>query len=200
MSINDVYRSVATFTGRDAQVLQWVWHYVQTLTGLPSDSLLNTAIATNLTTAWLTVDQHVDDQVVGNNLELLKWDSVLNQFNGVASNDISALVGTSAVEAMPMNVAPYVTFFTALPRSRGKKFFFGVDEATVANGLLSAAFLTSIALFAAQFDATILEGAITFNPGNFNVPTEVFRQWTQATTGLGIFSGSQYRRLPGRGA
>lgn len=200
MAINDVYRSVATFTLIDAQVAQWVWHYIQTGVGAPNHATLNNQIETNLTAAFADIDNHIDNSVIGNTLELLLWDSVLNQFDGVASNDISAIVGLSGTDSLPQNVAPFVGFHTALPRSRGKKFIFGWAEAAQSDGQVSALPLADLATFAAAFDNTVTAVGITFNPGNFNLPTEVFRQWTQLTVSVGLFTGSQYRRLPGRGS
>lgn len=200
MAINDVYRAVATFTLIDAQIAQWVWHYVQTLSGTPDHALLVAAVKTAFTAAFTDIDDHIDNGVIGNTLEMLLWDSVLNQFDGVASIDISAAVGLNVGDSLPQNVAPFVGFHTALPRSRGKKFIFGWAEGAQSDGQISALPLADLATFAAAFDNTVTAGGITFNPGNFNLPTEVFRQWTQTTISVGLFSGSQYRRLPGRGA
>ncbi len=200
MATNDIYRCVATWTGSLGQVFQWVWHYHQITAGTPDDSLLAAAIAANLALAWADIDNEVVDTVLGDQLEILLWDGVLNEFNGVGTADISALDGLSIADEFPSNVAPYVTFHTSKPKSRGKKFLFGIDEGAVDDGAPIAGMVVIMATFAAKFDAPITEGVIAFRPGNFNVLTETFLEWDQTTIGIGAFTGSQYRRLPGRGA
>ncbi len=200
MAINDVFRSVATFLGPELQTVQWVWHYRQATGGVSDHAALNVQIEITLAAAFDDVKAHIIDNMVGNTLELLLFDPVLNEFNGVDSMSISSIVGTSIDDGYPMNVSPFVTFHTALPKSRGKKFLFGFDEDSAKDGALTVAALADLATFAARFDFRPIEGVNTYNPGNFDPITEVFRDWTGLTVGVGLFTGSQYRRLPGRGA
>ena len=199
MALNDVLRVTATFTGVQTQVYQWVWHYLLLTSASIGYTALADAIEVMLTAAWADISDDIDNGVSGSTLAVAKWNSSAMQFDTRKTNDISALAGASVAEGFPSNVAPYVTFFTALARSRGKKFIFGPSEAIANNGLIIAAFLADLATFAAEFDNDIVGGSNTIGPGNFNPTTELFTLWGQTDVGVGLFTGSQYRRLPGRG-
>jgi hypothetical protein len=158
------------------------------------------AVVAMLGSAFDEIDLMVENGYVGNTLEVLLHDSGADEFNGVAIKDISAIVGGADADAFPANVAPYVTFFTDIPKSRGKKFIFGWIETQLADGVVSAAGLAALALFGAIFNNTVTDGSSTLAPGNFNAELVRFLTWSASEIGIGAFSGSQYRRLPGRGA
>jgi hypothetical protein len=200
MAIGDVARVVATFTGTDTQLVQWVWHYVVTAGGTQVWDAIADAIVAQLATAFDEIDLMVENGYTGNTLEVLLYDSGANEFNGVALKDISTIDGGADADALPANVAPYVTFFTDIPKSRGKKFIFGWIETQIADGVVSAAGLAALALFAAHFNNVVTDGSSSLAPGNFNAELQRFLTWSASEIGVGVFSGSQYRRLPGRGA
>ena len=199
MAVNDIFKATASFTGPQGQTFQWVWHYIQTAGASILSQVLIDAIEAMLADAWAEIEDSVTTLVVGDTLDLAVYDSGAGEFNTIKTNDISALAGTGAADSSPANCAPFVTFFTSVGRSRGKKFLFGILEAALTNGQISAGLLVAAALFGAFFNNSVTQGSNTFAPGNFNLPTETFRQWNPTELGVGIFSGSQYRRLPGRG-
>jgi len=199
MAIGDILRVTATFTGPQAQILQWVWHYILTDDSSYDGTGAAAGIIEMLDAAWAEIDQLVDASTAGDTLDIALWDSTANEFNGIGTGDISHLVGTAVNQGSPGNVAPYVTFPTALPKSRGKKFLFTTDKEAGSDGALSGTTIAAMASFAAIFNNQVELGLAVARPGNFNLPTEVFRQWLTTSVGVGAFSGSQYRRLPGRG-
>jgi hypothetical protein len=199
MAVNDVWKATASFTGPQGQTYQWVWHYIQTAGGAVLTTALIDAIEAMLVDAWGEIEDFVSTLVVGDTLDLAKYDPGSGEFDTVRTNDISALAGAGAADSAPSNVAPFVTFFTAVGRSRGKKFLFGILESALTNGQISVGLLAAMALFGAFFNNDVAQGANDFSPGNFNLAEELFRTWLSTELGVGIFSGSQYRRLPGRG-
>lgn len=199
MALNDVFRLTASFSGPQGQLWQWVWHMRQDTAQTLSPTQLIDEVESNLALAWADIASHVTSTVLGDTLQLAAWDDIAKQFDTIRTNDISSLQGSALTEYFPGNVAPYCTFPTNLGRSIGKKFLFGIVEAAVTNGALGAGLLADIALFAAQFNNVLTAGLNDFSPGNFNLASEIFRQWSETEVGVGIFTGSQYRRLPGRG-
>lgn len=200
MAIDDIYRVTANFTGYNAQLINWVWHYKQVDVGSPPVNTILSNIVTALTTNWDDIKSFLVPEVDGDTCDLALWDAALNRFDTIATQDISALTGTAAADGLPLNSSPYVTFFTDIGRSRGKKKIFGVAETAVTRGALDVGILAALALFAAGFDDDVSAAGVIYRPGNFNRVTETFIEWDQATVGVGAFAGSQYSRLPGRGA
>lgn len=200
MAVNDVYRVTANFQGWDGQLLQWVWHYIQTEAGTAATTAILNTIRTVLEAVWADLDAWINSQVIGQTLDLATFDPMLGQWNTVDNVTIAHLVGGTLNPGASFNVAPYVTFFTDLARSRGKKFIFGVTENGLTSGAVEALLLADLATAAAAWVQDIIPNQITMAPGNFNTTTQAFHQWDKATVGVGSYTGSQYRRLPGRGA
>lgn len=199
MAIGDITRMTATFQGLNGQIYQWVWHYSQATGGAISFSALATAAKAQLAASWAEIEDFISTGVVGDTLLVAYLNPITLEFDGRATIDISEIAGVGAADGFPSNVSPYVTFFTAVARSIGKKFLFGVLESAVANGALLPGLVAAMALFLATFDNTVTEGSNTWKPGNYRFSDNSFRGWTQTSGGVGAFSGSQYRRLPGRG-
>lgn len=199
MSINDVFRATATFTVPNATIAQWVWYYLQATTGVLDKVLLANIIEAGLDVAFNGIKADIGVNVAGATLELAQKLVGETQFNTIQTNDITSIVGTNGGDVLPQNAAPYVTFFTDIAKSRGKKFIFGTVEGMQADTSITAAFLAKMAQFGADFDVQHVVTGITYVPGNYNRPTDTFRAWDGVNIGVGIFCGSQYKRLPGRG-
>jgi hypothetical protein len=200
MAQGDIFRVTANFSGPQGQLRQWVWHYIQESAGSPSLADVIDAVITILAAVWALIDAYIDTDSVGETLELALWDAGLQQFDTVIVDDIDTLVGDGDDLGSPGNVAPYITFFTSLARSRGKKFLFDIGRVNQVDGLLDGAMLANMILAGDQWNNAFNIDGVVFRPGNFNRPTEDFRSWQTNAVGVGAFTGSQYRRLPGRGA
>lgn len=199
MAINDVWKATATFIMPESTVALWVWHYLQTDVGDPALQTLADTIRSQVGQAVNEIEDYVIDTVVGDTLELALYDTVLKQFNTVAVSDLSGADGANATDEMlPHQDAGVVKFFTSVARSIGKKFIFGLVETAQNESIWIGAVVTAMAAFAAAFDAPLSPGAIDFLPGNFNIVTEVFRQWN-GTVEANAITGSQRRRRPGIG-
>ncbi len=199
MALDQVFRLTAQFTMPESTIQQWVWHIIQTTVGDVALTNLIDAAEVVLADAWAEIEDQHTDGMVGDTLELAVYDDVLNEFNTVRSNDISALVGTDAVtDMLPHQDAGLVLFFTSVGRSLGKKFISGMVETTQADSIVAAAAIVKLILFAAEFKTIITAAGNDYAPGNFNLVSEVFRQWG-STVSVGALISSQDKRKPGIG-
>lgn len=198
MALNDIFRVTAQFLMPESTIAQWVWHLQQTTAGGSLNQQLLDAIEANLATAFLNIDQHIDPGVIGDTLELALYNAVSGEFDTILSNAIGTIAGNGTAEMLPHQEAAVVKFFTSVGRSLGKKFIFGLDESTQDNSILLASVVSDLALFAADFDDTIVAGGNNYSAGNFNLLSEVFRPWTQ-TVQANVTLGTQDRRRPGIG-
>lgn len=199
MAQDDIFKATATFTMPGSTVAQWVWHYEQQDSGEVDPQDLADNVRSQVGQAMNEIEDYVIDTVVGDTLQIALWDTVLKQFDTLATSDLSGADGANAVDEMlPHQDAGVAKFFTAVGRSIGKKFIFGLVETAQSESVLIGAVVTAIAAFAAIFIAARSVDAINFFPGNFNITTEVFRVWT-GTVEANALGGSQIRRRPGIG-
>ncbi len=199
MSANDVYKATATFTMPESTVALWVWHYIQETGSDITIQDLADAVRSNVGQAMNEIEDYVLSTVVGDTLEIAKWDTTLKQFDTVATSDLSGADGANTTDEMlPHQDAGVVKFFTEAARSIGKKFIFGLVETAQNESIWLGAVVTAMAAFAAVFNDPIIAGGEAFLPGNFNLPLELFREWT-STVEANAITGSQRRRRPGIG-
>jgi len=198
MALNDIVRVTAQFSDEDSNVFQWVWHYLQIAGGVVDWEDVLDAILVLLATAWDDIDQMVSSSIGGDTLELALWDGTNQQFDTVANVVATSLVGSAADERANYQDAPVVKFFTEVGRSIGKKFLFGVTDASITSQVVTAAQVTNMAFFASDLNDNVTDGGATFSPGNFNVPTETFREWTGVVEANALV-GTQDRRRVGIG-
>lgn len=199
MAIDDVFKATATFTMPAGTIAQWVWHYIQVDVGDVTFQTLADDIRSNVGQAMNEIEDHVIDTVVGDTLELALYDFTLHQFDTVATSDLSGADGANATsEMLPHQDAGVAKFFTALGRSIGKKFIFGLVETAQNESTLLGAVVTAIAAFATVFISDRQASGLTFEAGNFNLLLEIFRPYT-GTVEANALGGSQIRRRPGIG-
>lgn len=199
MGNNDIYKATATFTMPGSTIAQWVWHYMQDGVGDPDAQDLADAIRSQVGQAMNEIEDHVIDTVVGDTLQIALWDTTLKQFDTLATSDLSGADGANATsEMLPHQESGVVKFFTAVGRSIGKKFVMGLVETTQSESVLIGAVVTALAAFAALFDHQHNLSGLLFNPGNFNLATELFREWTGVVEANAVL-GPQIRRRPGIG-
>lgn len=199
MAEGDIFKATATFVMPESTVAQWVWHYIQTNAGDEDPQDIADAIRSNVGQAMNEIEDWVIDTVVGDTLVLAVWDTVLKQFDTVASSDLSGADGGNAVDEMlPHMDSGLVKFFTTVGRSIGKKFIFGLVETAQSESIFIGAVVTAFAAFAAFFRLTQTINGTAFAPGNFNLPLELFREWT-GTIEANANAAPQIRRRPGIG-
>lgn len=198
MAQDDIWRATAQFSMPQATIAQWVWHYQQVDAGDPSPAEIGAATESVLAAAWAELETNIVPGVVGDTLELALFDPVNAEFNTLRTELIDQLTGSATAEMLPHQDAPVVKFFTAVGRSVGKKFIFGFSEGAQFESIVVPGALQNMIDFALAFDNAILPGGIRFVPGNFNLATQTFRNWTQTVAANSII-GTQDRRRPGIG-
>lgn len=199
MAVNDILRATATFSGPNGNTRQWVWHYRQNAEGDPDLADVIAAILTLLQAIWAFIKTHTDNGVQGESLDLALYDQALDQWDTLQTTSLIGLTGDVAGNGMPGNVSPFITFFTPVGRSRGKKFLFDISTGDITDGALAATFIADMVDAGELWSDTVTVDTIPFKPGNFNQEQGIFRGWFNDQIAVGLFSGSQYRRLPGRG-
>lgn len=200
MAQDNIFRVTATFQSPWSDIAQWVWHYKQIDPGGTLTLQLINAILAILQAVWGHIDSQIDQDWSGQTLDLALWDDNLKQFDTIRSVGIASLVGGAAGDGEPGNVSPFITFFTNKARSKGKKKLFGLVDSLVTNGALDASLVASMLLAASDWASDVTYSSIVHRPGNFNRATETFTEWSDTDWSVGAFTGSQYSRLPGRGA
>lgn len=197
-TIGDKIRITAQWALAEGGVAQWVWHYQHTSGADQDNDDVLSSIEAQLRLAWDEIEAIVDNSTLGDTIELALFDAVLGQFDTVAELNMTNEDGTAVGEALPQGVAGIVKFFTAVGRSLGKKFVFGLFEGAQVDGLLTASAIIDLIAFALEFDDDVLSGAANLRPGNFNPVTGLFRAWSKAV-GVNDVVGYQRRRKPGVG-
>lgn len=200
MALNDTFRVTANFQSGAGDIRQWVWHYTQQDAGDVTLADLVAAIIVILQAIWALLGPSVDDETEGVTLDLAVRDPATGLFDTVANGDISTLVGSAANSSMAANVSPYCTMFTAKARSRGKKKMFDVDRSLVTDSIVAGALVANLLLAAAEWNNILTVDSIRFRPGNYNYLSDTFTIWNPTPVGAGLIAGSEYQRLPGRGA
>lgn len=199
MALNDILRATITFTMPETTIAQWVWHYIQVTAGDPDFDQLATSISSAIGQAWNEIEDLIIDTVIGDILEVALWDGLLNQFDTLGVGSATNLDGANAVDEMlPHMDAALVKFFTSVGRSIGKKFVPGLVETAQSESILTAGALVDMAAFAARFEDAVVSQGMTFNAGNFNAPTETFREYTHVVEANALLA-PQTRRRPGIG-
>jgi len=99
----------------------------------------------------------------------------------------------------PNQVAPFITFKTARPKSVGRKFMFPCPEASQNLGVMGAPMIAALVAF-----ATIIVNDLTLDVANVlhpGVPRTGFNDWLNFTVAVVTdLLGTQRRRRPGYGA
>lgn len=203
IDLNDVLRVVLTWDTAESTVAQLVWHYLVTAGNNDDPDDVLTAIDTNLDSAWANISSIVDSTMQGSLLELFQWDFTNNQWDGVANHIPGGVDGGAALEALPHGAAALCKFFTALNRRQSRKFIPSLGEGTQNDGLFTASALTSLALFALDFDDVISAPLTTLTYCTFNTdPTSALFETTSLSTQsvqAEAVVAYQRRRRPGTG-
>lgn len=200
MALDDIYRVTANYESGGGDLRQWVWHYTQQDAGVTDIADLIAAIIVILQAIWDFLKSDIDSGTSGVTLDLAVRDPITGLFDTIGSGDITTMVGTALANATAGNVSPYCTMYTAKARSRGKKFMFDVEGTSVTDSVVAGALIANLLLAAAEWNNIITVNGIRYRPCNYNALKDEVNLWNPTPVGAGLFSGSQYRRLPGRGA
>jgi hypothetical protein len=148
------------------------------VSGTPSDIGVANAIEN-----WLETDvleEWADLSTTGCQAEDVAID-VINPIGTVNRNIDTRTVtraGDGTGEAMPPQVAYYVRLNTNVPKVRGRKYFPGVNEELVQNGILSVGAQATLAVLTSLLlDSLDLGGTNTLAPGVLSTVAQEFVQF-----------------------
>lgn len=168
LAIGDVVEIVLTWDTPLVSVAQNVWH-MQMVSGAGGDTDdLLAPVLTQLQVAFAVLDDSISDEFAGVLLELRKWDFVNDRWDGVDTLAVTLMVGLSAVDYLPHQVAGLGRIVTAAARRQGRTFVPGFIDSAIANGVFTVAAEANLAGYLAIFDTDVsIAGALlswcTFN-------------------------------------
>lgn len=203
IDLNDILRIVLHFIMPDSVVAQLVWHYLVTNGTGGDPATILTAIEGGLNVAFNFIEEDMSNQVESTEIDLLKWDTVNNRFDGIVSSAAVGVTGTNLNEMLPHGDAALVKLFTEVGRRQGRKFIPGYTEEAQDEGSLLGVAVTRLISFAGAFNNDVVSGGITLSPGNFNVEPasplfETFAEWSN-TSSISTIVAYQRRRKAGVG-
>jgi len=197
----DILRTTCNFTLGGTDLYQNIYHHIRSGVAVFTDQAHVDALETWAEAAYGELVTYTSSTVVSGlaSVDQVEW--------GGAKWEVVANVGTfvlgftpiGSVEVMPNQIAPYVIFKTARPKTVGRKFLFPMVEEAFGLGLLVAGAVTDIANYA---DDVVND--ITLSPLNYlvpGVPRTAVNDWQEFTLALvGNVAGTQRRRRIGVGA
>lgn len=198
MSVNDRFRVTVDWDSPATDIAQSVWHYNQNAGAEDHLDEFATALEAMLALAWAEIEDSIDDSVGLIAYSIAKYDSSTQTFDTVYQDTLTGLYGVATGDMLPHQDNGLVKFFTDIGQSIGKKYIMGLVEGLVTNSVIGAATVTALALFAAEFDATLSGANGSWRPGNFAAATNIFRPWSGTVEANALIS-SQDRRRPGFG-
>lgn len=203
VDVGDVVRVVAQWAMPESTIAQMVYHYIGASGSSVADVTLANAIEGQLTTAWVNIEDVISDEVVGENLELFKWDFANHQWDGLTVTPMVGIDGANVTDLSAHGVAALVKIMTAKNRRQARKYVPGIIEATITDGVIAPATVTDLALFGAALDSDLTAGSLTLDFGVFSTdPLSPWYETFSAAIQTVQASGNpayQRRRRPGTG-
>lgn len=203
IDLNDILRVVAEWDTPEGTIAQLVWHYLVTAGNNDDPQDVLDDIITNLNSAWANIAAKVSNEFLGSTIELYQYDFGAHRFDGVATDTITAVDGTSVDDMVAHGAAALVKFFTVAARRQARKYVMGVGEGNTLDGLWVAGALSDLALFALDFDDPISAPLTTLTFGTFNVDAASPLYETFSVSNLAVQAEAviayQRRRRPGTG-
>lgn len=167
ISTGTILRVVATLLWTDGSVMQNVFNAVITGGGGPWDDndVVDDALDW-LELMYANMVARVSDDCDGSTVFVYEYDGVDDDWDEVGSANW-VFNPTGANEQLPRGNAALINARTVDPDVSGKKYVGGLTEEASSDGLIGAATLASLALFAADWGAEFVgaTSGATFTPG-----------------------------------
>lgn len=197
VSQGDVLRCAASFDDVRGSTVMNVYHYEYSGSG-DTDASVGAYLKAEMTSCYEDIEADLDEGFSSVEVEVWKWDPVLNQWDGIYSDTWTDIVGTQTGGALPSGVAALLLLYTGLPRRQGRKYIAGMNEADYDDNGWSAAAIVNLGLSSADMMSSRATDNGTLHPGVFNETTESFQQFTNSGA-IKSYAGYQRRRRPGVG-
>lgn len=200
VSNGDVIKLVVEGLLEDGTIAQNVFYLLAELAAPQADQSVLNALETWVESAYAEVLGAMVDDLTFNDIvadviewNVDKWETTYH----IGTEDVD-LTPTSTFDAFPNQVAPFATFNTIRPKSKGRKFLFAFADDTALGSYLTAGTVTAIVDFATEVLTTIVLGP--FNelvPGIVRTGVNQFLEFQSAVVTNVV--GTQRRRRPGVG-
>lgn len=155
INVDDVVQVIQTWDAPLASVAQNVWHLKQVSgAGADSDDIL-AAILTQQQIAFADIAISIYQGWEAVLLELRKWDFENHRFDGVGALAMTGVVGESAIDYEPHQVAAYGRIITEVARRQGGQYIPGLNQNAIASGIIISAVEADIATYLSIFDTDI---------------------------------------------
>jgi hypothetical protein len=164
--VGDVLKVVAILNWLDGEVVQNVFSAVIGGSGPYDDADIVDDAVDWADTMYDNLITDLNDDIDGSEVRVYVYDPVDDDFDEVGTGAWS-LNPTGTDAALPRGVASLINCKTLDPDVNGKKYIGGFGEDATGGGYLLTAFLTNVALFAADW-VTPFTGAVsgaTWTPG-----------------------------------
>lgn len=181
-------------------ICQNVWFFNTQFAGLQADQDVLDALETWVEAVYANVMADTDNAVTYNDIVVDvvdfisgKWEVIYH----VGTEDID-LTPTNAQDHLPNQVAPFCTFNTLRPKSKGRKFLYGYTEDVTSGSTIGSVPLGRLVDFAtdAMADA-VIDGSNYLVPGILRKGFDVYYEFASAS--VTNIVGTQRRRRPGVG-
>lgn len=177
VATGDVLRIVASLLWTDGNVNQNVFNALISGGGGPwDDSDVADDAEDWLDNMYANLTTYMSDEIDGNEVLVYKWDTVNQDWDEVFSQSWT-WDPSSITDQLPRGVAGLVRLWSVDPDVQGKKYMSGITEGNLQDGLFSAATITALLAFAADWYLPFVGTATgaTFTPGVWSVVGLVFR-------------------------
>lgn len=152
ITTGDILRVVAVMVWDDGEIMQNVYNAVVTGGGSPwSDSdIVDDALAW-VDAMYTELESDISDTVSGSEVRVYVYDSVDDDWDEVGSNAWVFVGLADQEDELPRAVAALVNAKSSDPDVNGKKYIGGYTEGGSEDGLVKAATLARLILFAAEW-------------------------------------------------
>lgn len=176
IDVGDVLRVVAVISWLDGDIMQNVFNTAILSGSGPFDPVdVVDDMVDWMDGLYAELASDVTGQVDGSEIRVYIYDDVDDDWDEVG---IAAFTWnpSSAVESLPRGVALLLNAKTTDPDVSGKKYFGGLTEASVTDGILTAAVVTAGAAVAVEWFGDFVGSATgaTFDPGVWSVKDLAF--------------------------
>lgn len=172
-----ILRIVASMLWSDGNINQNVFNAVITGGGGPFDDQDVADDAEDwLDNMYANMTDRVSDELTGNEVIIYKWDTVGQDWDEVSSQAWT-WAPTQVLDQLPRGTAALVRLWTVDPDVQGKKYFPGLCEGDLTDGLYGGLTLIDLLAFAADWYIPFVGAAsgATFTPGIWSVVGSVFK-------------------------
>lgn len=197
---SDVLRTTMVFKLEDDTVVQNIFHHKASIATSVGDGVVLSAVeawATDTYSTLLTFAHGAIAPLLAS-LDVVAWDGLKWEVIRNVGSFLPEFAPSDVTDPMPNQVSPFVTFKTARPKTRGKKFLFPMTEQWYFGSTLDPSLVAALTAFGAKVLGDIILVAVDkLIPGVPRSTVDAFFEFVLSVVTNVV--GSQRRRRPGVG-